>query len=93
MQVSGDLLKSFCEDQPPDSLDLSYLRVSDLKVLQEIDSNAIRHLILDGNLLDDQIEFRYLPNLSTLSLNKNSVRNHQIFNILKNDRNQLKKKD
>lgn len=73
MQILGESLKSFCEKNSSETLDLSYLRIFDLGFLRELNVSSIKHLILDGNLLDDGIEFRYLPNVSTLSLNKNSV--------------------
>ncbi|XP_018567005.1 leucine-rich melanocyte differentiation-associated protein-like isoform X2 [Anoplophora glabripennis] len=55
-----------------DSLDLSYNELISLEGLEGFPS--LTELVLDNNQLSDSLTFPYIPNLQTLSLNKNNIR-------------------
>jgi len=58
-------------------LDLSYNRLRSLKGLTGF--NGITELILDNNALTDDVEFPLMENLTTLTINKNNIRNLETF--------------
>uniref|UniRef100_A0AC34QTU6 Uncharacterized protein n=1 Tax=Panagrolaimus sp. JU765 TaxID=591449 RepID=A0AC34QTU6_9BILA len=61
-------------------LDLSDLRIHTLPDLVLQQSDKIEHLILDENELDENfLEDVCFPNLKTLSLNSNKIRNIGVF--------------
>lgn len=59
-------------------LDLSYNRLRSSKGLTGFEN--INELILDNNLLaDEQVEFPTMPDLQTLTMNKNNLKNLEVF--------------
>jgi Leucine-rich repeat (LRR) protein len=53
-------------------LDLSFNSLTTLRGVEKFSN--LEELVLDNNKLSDNIFVPYLPNLQTLSLNKNNVR-------------------
>lgn len=62
------------------SLDLSYNELVNLKGLEGF--TELRELVLDNNQLSDSLVLPYLPDLHTLSLNKNRVSNVIIYYLI-----------
>ncbi|KAK2956393.1 putative Leucine-rich melanocyte differentiation-associated protein [Blattamonas nauphoetae] len=60
-------------------LDLSYNKLTDKSLGPIAGFQRLESLILDGNLLTSFVSFPYLPNLHTLSVNKNKIANLSLF--------------
>ena len=60
-------------------IDLSYNKLTDKSLGPIAGFEQVESLVLDGNQLSSYVTFPYLPNLHTLSVNKNKIEILSVF--------------